>query len=68
MEILRRPIETKEGSWGRGFNSPKFFQSSVFFELEQIVKKYKLLIDSAKILEREGSISPSSFYGKLLDY
>ena len=27
-----------------------------------------LLIASAKISEREGSISPSSFYGQLPDY
>ena len=28
----------------------------------------ELFIASAKILEREGSISPSSFYGELPDY
>ena len=71
MEILRKPVETDRGggrSWGRSYNSPRFLPISVFFKLEQIVKNYKLLIASAKIPEREGSISPSSFYGELPDY
>ena len=71
MEIIRRPVEIdrREGrSWGRSYNSPRFLPILVFFELEQIVKNYKLLIASAKIPELEGSISPSSFYGKLPDY
>ena len=69
MGILRRPLETKEErSCWRGCNSPRFLASSIFFELEQIVKNYKLLTASAKTPGREGSISPSSFYGKLPDY
>ena len=31
-------------------------------------EKMVLFITLAKILEREGSISPSSFYGQLPDY
>ena len=31
-------------------------------------EKIDLFIASAKTLEREGSISPSSFYGQLPDY
>ena len=40
----------------------------LFFKQNMEVKKKKMLIASPKISEREGSISPSSFYGQLPDY
>ena len=35
---------------------------------KRVCEVFTMFIASAKIPEREGSISPSSFYGQLLDY
>ena len=52
-------------------NSMDFLKSvnkkATWFFKKQVILFF-MLIASAKIPEREGSISPFSFYGKLLDY